>query len=265
MKTTLYYFTGTGNSLWGARELARHIPGAELVPMARLIHDGGTITAPEGRIGFIFPVYIGGPPLLVSEFAEKIDLNAADEIFALVTMGGSGDGAWKQLKSILTKRSYRMDAAYSVKTHTNYMLLGDVLPEDQEINVIAAARSDLERIAGKILRGEKGFEKGPFVMNAFNSALYPLLKGQLRAQGGRFSADEKCNNCGTCELVCPTYNITVRGVNPPVWGNTCESCFACINYCPRSAIQSGKKTTSRGRYHHPDISIKDLMVQNGRE
>ena len=265
MKTTLYYFTGTGNSLWAARELARHIPDAELVPMARLIHEGGIITAPEGRVGFIFPVYIGGPPLLVSEFAEKINLDTADEIFALVTMGGCGDGAWKRLKRTLKKRSYRMDAAYSVKTPTNYMLLGDVLPEEQEIAVITAARSDLKRIAAKITQGEKGFEKGPFVMNVFNSALYPLLKGQLRAQGGRFSADNKCNNCGICELVCPAYNITVRGVNPPEWGNACESCFACINYCPRSAIQSGKKTTSRGRYHHPDVSIKDLMVQNGRE
>ena len=265
MKTTLYYFTGTGNSLWAAQELARHIPDAELMPMARLIHDGGTITAPEGRIGFVFPVYIGGPPLLVSEFAEKIDLDAADEIFALVTMGSAGDGAWKRLNSILKKRSYRMDAAYTVKTPTNYMLLGDVLPEEHEIAVITAARSDLERIAGKITGGEHGFEKGPFLMNFFNSALHTPLKGRLRAQGAQFRADEKCNNCGTCELVCPVHNITITGVNPPEWGDACESCFACINYCPRNAIQSGKKTASRGRYHHPDVSITDMMVQNGRE
>lgn len=265
MKTTLYYFTGTGNSLWAARELARHIPDTNLVPMARLIHEGGEIVAPEGRIGFVFPVYIGGPPLLVADFAGKIDLNNADDIFAFVTMAGAGDGAWKRLNSILKKRSYKLKAAYSVKTPTNYMLLGDVLPEDQEIDVIAAARSDIERIAGKINRGEKEFEKGPFLMNWVNSALYPLLKGQLRAQGARFRADESCNNCGTCELVCPVFNITVTGVNPPEWGNACESCFACINYCPRSAIQSGRKTATRGRYHHPNVSIKDLMVQNGRE
>ena len=265
MKTTLYYFTGTGNSLWAARELTRHIPDAELVPMARLIQKGGTITAPEGRIGFIFPVYIGGPPLMVSDFAEKINLDAADEIFALVTMVKAGDGAWKQLNSILTKRSYQMDAAYSVKTPTNYMLLGDVLPEEQEIDVIADARSDLERIAGKISRGEKGFEKGTSLLNLFSGFLYSFVKGRIRKQAAQFRADEKCNNCGTCELVCPAYNITVSGVNPPVWGDACESCFACINFCPRSAIQSGKKTGTRGRYHHPDVSITDMMVQNGRE
>lgn len=265
MKTTLYYFTGTGNSLWAARELARHIPDTTLVPMARLMHDGKEITAPEGRIGFIFPVYIGGPPLLVAEFAKIIDLTAADEIFGLVTMAMAGDGAWKRLKKILKKRSYPMNAAYSVKLPTNYMVLGEVLPENQEADVISAAQSDIERIAGKITRGENRFEKGPFLINFFNSALYPFLKGQLRSQGGRFRVDEKCNNCGTCELVCPVHNITVVGINPPEWGNACESCFACINYCPRSAIQSGKKTAARGRYHHPDVSVNDLMVQNGRE
>ena len=265
MKTTLYYFTGTGNSLWAARELARHIPDTTLVPIARLIHEGGEITAPEGRIGFIFPVYIGGPPLLVAEFAKKIDLTAADEIFGLVTMGAAGDGAWKRLKKILKKRSYQMFAAYCVKMPTNYMLLGDVLPEDQKHDVLTTAGSDIERIAGKITRGEKGFEKEPFVINFFNNALYPFLKGQLRSQGARFRADENCNNCGICQQVCPVYNITLAGLNPPEWGNACESCFACINYCPRNAIQSGKKTVSRGRYHHPDVSVTDLMVQNGRE
>lgn len=265
MKTTLYYFTGTGNSLWAARELARHIPDTELVPIAKLIHDDGEIIAPEGRIGFVFPVYIGGPPLIVSDFAHKVNLDAADEIFAFVTMAGAGDGAWKRLKTTLKKRAYRMDGAYSLKLPTNYMLLGDVLPEDKEIEVITEARTEIERIAEKINAGETGFEKGHFLINLFNNSMYPLLKGQLRAQGSRFMADEKCNNCGTCELVCPTYNITVTGVNPPEWGNICESCFACINYCPRNAIQSGKKTASRGRYHHPDVSITDLMIQNGRE
>jgi ferredoxin len=265
MKTTLYYFTGTGNSLWAAQELARHIPDATLVPMAQLIHEGKEVIAPKGRVGFIFPVYIGGPPLIVAEFAEKITLTDADEIFALVTMGEAGEGAWKRLNNILKKRSHPMHAAYSVKMPTNYMLFRDVLPEDQKTDVIATAQSDIERIAGKIIRGERGLEKGPFLINFFNSALYPLLKGQLRAQGARFWVDEKCNHCGTCERVCPAYNITVVGTNPPEWGNACESCFACINYCPQSAIQSGNKTGTRGRYHHPDISIKDLMVQNGRE
>lgn len=56
-------------------------------------------------------------------------------------------------------------------------------------------------------------------------------------------------------------------MNRPEWGgNACTFCFACINYCPpRHAIQSGTKTAARNRYHHPDVSITDMMIQNGRE
>ena len=265
MKTILYYFTGTGNSLWAARELARHIPDTTLVPIAKLMHERGDVIAPEGRIGFVFPVYIGGPPLMVSEFARKINLDAAHSIFALVTMGGAGDGAWKRLRTILKKRSYRMDGAYTLKMPTNYMLLGDVLPEEQEIALITEARTGITRIADHITAGNMKPEPGPFLTNFVSGAMYPPLKGRLRSQGSRFWTDQTCNGCGTCELVCPAYNITVRGMTPPEWGNACESCFACINYCPRNAIQSGKKTAARGRYHHPDVSIRDLMVQNGRE
>ena len=95
MDTTIYYFTGTGNSLYIAREIARHLPGkTTLVPIPALMNRGGEITAPAGRVGFAFPVYAGGPPLMVAEFARRIDLSAAEQTFAVVTMGSAGDAAY---------------------------------------------------------------------------------------------------------------------------------------------------------------------------
>ena len=38
----------------------------------------------------------------------------------------------------------------------------------------------------------------------------------------------------------------------PVWTkNKCLKCCGCINRCPVSAIQYGKRTASRGRYVNP--------------
>ena len=34
----------------------------------------------------------------------------------------------------------------------------------------------------------------------------------------------------------------------PVWGNTCIHCSACINRCPKLAIEYGKKTIGKNRY-----------------
>jgi len=47
MSTEIYYFSGTGNSLFIARELQRRLPGSELIPIVSLldsesIHTNGT-------------------------------------------------------------------------------------------------------------------------------------------------------------------------------------------------------------------------------
>ena len=36
MKTDLFYYTGTGNSLWTARMLAKELGDAEIIPIIRL-------------------------------------------------------------------------------------------------------------------------------------------------------------------------------------------------------------------------------------
>ncbi|MCB2357259.1 hypothetical protein [Clostridium estertheticum] len=41
----------------------------------------------------------------------------------------------------------------------------------------------------------------------------------------------------------------------------CEQCFACLQWCPQKAIQYGKKTAMRKRYHHPDVEIADILNQ----
>ena len=75
-----------------------------------------------------------------------------------------------------------------------------------------------------------------------------------------FYADDNCNSCGICENVCPVNNIILVG-GKPQWQHKCQQCLACISYCPEQSIQYGDKTLEKGRYHHPDITVKDLISQ----
>ncbi len=264
MDTTIYYFTGTGNSLYIAREIARHLPGeTTLVPIPALTNRGGEMRAPPGRVGFAFPVYAGGPPLMVADFAGRIDLSAAERTFAVVTMGSAGDAAYWRLKEILEDRGYTLDAAYTVAMPNNYILLSDVYPEVQEQKVIAAGKKEAEMIAADIAAENRTFTKGPRALNFATGLLYPFFAREARRHAKKFYADDKCNGCGTCEEVCPTKNISGAGMRP-VWGSNCEACMACIHFCPRNAIQWGRKTAAKGRYHHPEVSVDDMMVQSGR-
>jgi len=59
MRTVIYWFSGTGNSLAAAKVLAEQCGETELISMADSI---GMPVSSADRIGLVFPVYAFGPP-----------------------------------------------------------------------------------------------------------------------------------------------------------------------------------------------------------
>jgi formate hydrogenlyase subunit 6/NADH:ubiquinone oxidoreductase subunit I len=47
----------------------------------------------------------------------------------------------------------------------------------------------------------------------------------------------------------------------PAWLHRCEQCLACLQWCPQEAIQHGEKTAKYRRYHHPEVTLKDMLEQ----
>ncbi len=100
MTTTLYYFSGTGNTLYAAKFLAQKIDDCEVIPMAKLWREN-SIQNETDRVGLIFPLYYMGLPKIVMEFVKKLNLNSATYIFALVTLAGdAAGGALHQLNQL---------------------------------------------------------------------------------------------------------------------------------------------------------------------
>ena len=73
-----------------------------------------------------------------------------------------------------------------------------------------------------------------------------------------FSVEETCTSCGICVRVCPADNIEFRE-GKPQWQHRCEQCLACLQWCPEEAIQFGKGTAGGKHYHHPQITLKDIL------
>ncbi|MCJ7664809.1 MAG: hypothetical protein MUO24_11305, partial [Desulfobacterales bacterium] len=65
MKIRLYVYTGTGNSLWVARQLAAELKKAtiEFVPRSKKAFN-----VQADAVGIIFPVHIWGLPSSVIQF-----------------------------------------------------------------------------------------------------------------------------------------------------------------------------------------------------
>ena len=64
-----------------------------------------------------------------------------------------------------------------------------------------------------------------------------------------------CIGCGKCVKNCPMNNIRLKD-GKPIWGKKCTHCMACICYCPMEAIEYGKKSIGKPRYHFEKLKIR---------
>lgn len=83
----IFYFSGTGNSEWAARRLAR-LTGDEAHDIINLKEPPNVAKAQQ--IGFVFPVYAWGAPEIMVNFAKKVPKTDAFS-FGVCTCGGMLD------------------------------------------------------------------------------------------------------------------------------------------------------------------------------
>ena len=79
-KRIVFYFTGSGNSLY----VAKHLSEKPLsIPQ---VLQGDQFEFEADEIGFVFPDYQGRAPSIVQEFAQKVKLKA-NYMFTVITYG----------------------------------------------------------------------------------------------------------------------------------------------------------------------------------
>jgi NAD-dependent dihydropyrimidine dehydrogenase PreA subunit len=103
-----------------------------------------------------------------------------------------------------------------------------------------------------------------FVPRSWNYGLHKYMYQRLI----EFYSDANCKGCGICEQVCLSHKIALSN-GMPTWHSEvkCYACFACINFCPQRAIQVRSRfpvksyTEVNARYHHPDVTYRDIAGQ----
>ncbi len=257
MKTRLFYFSGTGNSLKVARDLAEELGDAELVPIPRATQRGTAQAA--DRTGIVFPVYFGGLPLIVAEFLRALD--ARGYVFAVATCGGMPGGALKQAAALLRAHGCSLAAGFAVGMPGNYARLYGAMSVRRQRRLFEQEKRRVNEIAQLVRQGRKRRPEASLCLLSWLLAL--LYRGYFapgaRARDKDFWVDDRCNGCAACAQVCPVGNVEMRG-SRPTWKHACEQCYACLQWCPQEAIQVGKKTAGRKRYQNPDVDLKDMVL-----
>lgn len=283
MSTAIYYFSGTGNSLHGARELQKRLPESRLMPIVRMLSQESIKTTAE-TVGFVFPNFCMSVPIPLHDFLEKVDLASAQYIFAVCTRGGTSSEAFDYINEILGKQGKQLDAQINITMPWNHCMGEEDLPATatrERIEQLEAEMQDkLDPFSEHVLAHEEyiradtdaNFEvpgwieaMTSLIPRSFNYELHRYEYQDLI----RFYSDSNCTGCGICEEVCLSSKIELFD-NRSVWRDSpkCYGCFACINFCPQQAIQIRTRlflikssTATTTRYHHESVTYKDIAQQ----
>ncbi|MFA6350058.1 MAG: EFR1 family ferrodoxin, partial [Candidatus Omnitrophota bacterium] len=152
-------------------------------------------------------------------------------------------------------------AGFIVCMPGNYTPLYGALPVNKQNKLFAKEQSRIKEIA-EIVRSNNQYkiERDAFLMRGILSALYKKMSPLIPMMDKNFWVDENCIHCGTCVKVCPVKNVKLVN-RVPVWLHHCEQCFACLQWCPVEAIQYGKNTKTRKRYHNPTVKWEELAIE----
>ena len=257
MKTDLFFTTGTGNSLWTARTMAYELGNAEIIPIQLI--TGNPVQSQADTVGIIFPVHIWGLPQKVIAFVNSLAADTSKYYFALAVNAGQVAATLLQLDKLMKTRGIFLSAGFDIVMPSNYIPWGGPGPAEKRVMRIHKAREKVRKISALIADGEKcSIEKGPLWQNILFSWFYKFSFPHIPAMDKNFWVDDKCNACSICKKICPGGNI-VMNAGKPEWLHHCEQCLACIQWCPKEAIQYGKKTPKYERYHHPDVKLEDII------
>lgn len=278
MKRTVFYFSGTGNSLCAARELAGRL-NAGLVPIAAC-REAETVETDAESIGLVFPVYYGDAPVIVREFIGKLPDMESKTVFAVCTYGGAAGDALRTVRDLLQTRGGKLSLAFGLP-----------MPQNSFYKWYESKRRRVAKLAKRCRRIARKVEKSATGIRYHNPVLewlmIPVTKRlikpacrllfqeksglpegtpeaqMMRAMDRNFTVSDACNGCGICAKVCPVGNIVIAD-GKPVWQRRCEHCLACYNWCPRQAIAGG--ITKKGYfYRHPGVTLQEFIQRTSKE
>jgi NAD-dependent dihydropyrimidine dehydrogenase PreA subunit/flavodoxin len=280
VSTEIYYFSGTGNSLYVAKELQKRIPDASLTPVVSLLDEDAIQTQAE-TVGFVFPIHLTTLPIPMREFVEKLDPTSAKYIFAIGTRMGTFCLADIALENALKEKGKHLDAYFILNMAMNTPTGLVPGPGDkgwvskvstEKVSALdAEVHTRLDAIQGIIVNQVPDpKDDSPRRGSLLRRLLFMLLAFGARSTGGTeipYITDSTCTSCRTCEKICPSKKIKLVD-GKPVWQKEvqCYFCYACFNFCPTQSILVGKKYVQKdGRYFHPGITANDIAGQKATD
>jgi len=255
-KTTLYFFSATGNSLAVALQLARALDIDEPISVpGSLVNEDPYIDAHGAKaLGFVFPVQRATIPEMLRGFLQSMPIDPDCYYFAISTFSIFGSNEFWDIDELLVSQGAALNYAASIRMMGN---VGPVRPSENTIQTrLELMERQVEEIATAITYRQENFF--PRANKALGWAIRNFT--DFRRKHIIFRIDKRCKGCGICAQVCPAQNIQLpqKGSEAmaPIRSNKCEACLACIHWCPAAAVSVSRR--GHTSYHNPLVFPEQL-------
>lgn len=253
----IFYFTGTGNSYYVARRMAKTFSMNEITRITAKMDEPSKIIN-NNTVCIVTPLYFGGLPVIVEKFIHDLDLESTKDVLLMVTRNFAPSWIDEQIKDILGNR---LKGLYYINMPGNYLFEYNPPGKEKANRKLEKADITIDKIADDIKSGNLTIKKYDIFSKTFFKKFYDYYKKRvLPVTDKKFKILGNCNACGLCKKVCPLDNIQIADKKPK-WLGHCQECTACIHSCPKQAIQHGSKTVKRNRYIHPQIGTNELVIK----
>ena len=251
----IFWFSGTGNSKYAAQRMAEALNEPLLCMNDRIkAHDTAAVETGE-RLVIVTPTYAWRIPRLVRDWLLQTELRGARQAWFVMTCGGEIGSADRYNRELCRVKGLSCMGTAQIVMPENYIAMFKA-PEKEEAESIVKAAEPAIADAIARLKAKKPFPEtrsnlyDRFMSSAVNPIFYRFF-----VKAAAFQVRDACIGCGQCADRCPMNNITIKA-GKPVWGNECTHCMACICYCPTEAIEYGKKSVGKPRYHFEQLGSR---------
>lgn len=291
-KCMIYYFSGTGNSLYVTKKIAVNF-NTTYYKMTSFIND--PVSWEDKELIMVYPMYNHSYPLIIQSFLKSFNrLNPLKnlKITIIETYGNAIGISLKKVERLIKSFGGELFAGYGIQMSYNYlepsgfkirgMLDSFVIREysDDQLDTLDLKNNQrINEITLSIKSSKRIIESSDVLIESIVDWLklrdctqknaWAKVAGiqaqkswdffdMVKHMDHGFWVNDKCNACGVCTKICPVDNISLED-DSTIYHNNCEQCFACISWCPQEAIEFRQSTMNRKRYHHPEIGLNEMI------
>ena len=252
-------FSGTGNSRYIAERIAEALQD-EIVDLNAKIKaaDYAPIQAGEDII-LVTPTYAWRIPQIVSVWLTKTELLSAKRIWFVMDCGSEIGNAAGYNRQLAAQKQLQYMGTAQIIMPENYIAMFNAPQKEQARSIVEQAEPALQKVLAQLRAGQEFPPPRENLYDRFMSGPVNPVFYRFFVKADAFRATDACIGCGKCVGLCPLNNIRLEN-GKPVWGKNCTHCMACICHCPKEAIEYGKKSKGKPRYHFEALERKQQDV-----